>query len=38
VKTTNAGAPEQQPHAWRMRIDVRKVNDGVKVSNVSFVS
>ena len=38
VKTTNAGAPEQQPHAWRMRIDVQKVNDEVKVSNVSFVS
>jgi Mce-associated membrane protein len=38
VKTTNAGAPEQQPHAWRMRIAVQKVNDGVKVSNVSFVS
>jgi Mce-associated membrane protein len=38
VKTTNAGAPEQQPHAWRMRVDVQKVNDGVKVSNVGFVS
>jgi Mce-associated membrane protein len=38
VKTTNAGAPEQQPHAWRMRIDVQKVDDGVKVLNVSFVS
>jgi Mce-associated membrane protein len=38
VKTTNAGAPEPQPHAWRMRIDVQKVDDGVKVSNVSFVS
>jgi Mce-associated membrane protein len=38
VKTTNAGAPEQQPHAWRMRIDVQKVSDGVKVSNVGFVS
>jgi Mce-associated membrane protein len=38
VKTTNAGAPEPQPHAWRMRIDVQKVNDGVKVSNVGFVS
>jgi Mce-associated membrane protein len=38
VKTTNAGVPEQQPHAWRMRIDVQKVNDEVKVSNVSFVS
>lgn len=38
VKTTNAGTPEPQPHGWRMRIDVQKVNDGAKVSNASFVS
>jgi Mce-associated membrane protein len=37
VKTTNAAGPEQQPRAWRMRIGVQKVGDGVKVSNVSFV-
>lgn len=37
VKTTNAGAPEQQPRAWRMRISVQKVGDQAKVSNVEFV-
>jgi Mce-associated membrane protein len=37
VKTTNAGAPEQQPRAWRMRISVQKVGDEAKVSNVEFV-
>ena len=37
VKTSNAGAPEQQPRAWRMRISVQKVGDQAKVSNVQFV-
>ena len=37
VKTTNAGAPDQQPRAWRMRISVEKVGDEAKVSNVEFV-
>jgi Mce-associated membrane protein len=37
VKTSNAGAPEQQPRAWRMRISVQKVGDEAKVSNVEFV-
>ena len=37
VKTTNAGAPEQQPRAWRMRIDVQNVGDDAKVANVEFV-
>ena len=37
VKTSNAGAPEQQPRAWRMRISVQKVDDETKVSNVEFV-
>ena len=37
VKTANAGAPEQQPRAWRMRITVEKVGDQAKVSNVEFV-
>ncbi|WP_111512015.1 tetratricopeptide repeat protein [Mycobacterium kyogaense] len=37
VKTTNAGAPEQQPRAWRMRISVEKIGDEAKVSNVEFV-
>ncbi|KUI02284.1 hypothetical protein [Mycobacterium sp. IS-3022] len=38
VNTTNAGAPEQQPRAWRMRISVQKTGDDeAKVSNVEFV-
>ncbi|OBI73014.1 Mce protein [Mycobacterium sp. E740] len=38
VNTTNAGAPEQQPRAWRMRISVQKTGeDEAKVSNVEFV-
>jgi Mce-associated membrane protein len=37
VNTTNAGAPEQQPRSWRMRISVEKVGDEAKVSNVEFV-
>jgi Mce-associated membrane protein len=37
VKTTNAGAAEQQPRAWRMRISVQKVGAQAKVSNVEFV-
>lgn len=37
VNTSLAGVAEQQPRAWRMRIVVQKVDDGVKVSNVEFV-
>jgi Mce-associated membrane protein len=37
VKTSNAGAPEQAPRSWRMRISVQKVGDEAKVSNVEFV-
>jgi Mce-associated membrane protein len=37
VQTSNAGEPEEVPRAWRMRIDVQKVGDQVKVSNVGFV-
>lgn len=37
VKTSNVGAAEQQPRAWRMRISVEKVGDQTKVSNVEFV-
>ena len=37
VKTSNAGAPEQEPRAWRMRISVKKVDNDAKVSNVEFV-
>ncbi|QZT61733.1 Mce protein [Mycolicibacterium austroafricanum] len=37
VKTSNAGAPEQEPRAWRMRISVEQIGDDAKVSNVEFV-
>lgn len=38
VKTSNAGAPEQQPRLWRMRVTVQDMGDDqVKVSNVEFV-
>lgn len=37
VKTSNLGAAQQQPRAWRMRITVRKNGDGAKVDNVEFV-
>ena len=37
VKTSNAGAPEQEPRAWRMRISVQKVGDEAKIANVEFV-
>lgn len=37
VQTSNAGAPDQVPRAWRMRIAVKKMGDQVKVSNVGFV-
>src|SRR3984885_6283338 len=37
VMTSNAGAPQPDPHAWRMRIFVQKVGDQAKVSNVEFV-
>jgi Mce-associated membrane protein len=37
VQTSNAGEQEPVPRAWRMRIDVQKVGDQVKVSNVGFV-
>lgn len=37
VTTSTAGAPEQKPRAWRMRIDVQKAGDGMKVADVEFV-
>jgi Mce-associated membrane protein len=37
VKTSNIGAAEQEPRAWRMRISVQKSGDQAKVSNVAFV-
>lgn len=37
VKSSNAGAPDQPPRAWRMRLTVQRVDDGAKVSQVEFV-
>jgi Mce-associated membrane protein len=37
VNTSNAGAPQQQPRAWRMRLTVQSVGGDAKVSNVGFV-
>ena len=37
VKSSNVGAAEQAPRAWRMRMSVRKIGNGAKVSNVAFV-
>lgn len=37
VETTNAGQPEPTTKAWRMRIDVQKEGNDVKVANVEFV-
>jgi Mce-associated membrane protein len=37
VTTSNIGAAEQEPRAWRMRISVQKSGDDVRVSNVAFV-
>ncbi|WP_201274578.1 Mce protein [Mycolicibacterium sp. CH28] len=37
VNTTAAGAPDQQPRAWRMRISVSGAGADAKVSNVEFV-
>ncbi|MCK8647102.1 mammalian cell entry protein [Mycobacterium colombiense] len=37
VKTSNAGVPEDEPRAWRMRISVTKDGEGAKVSDVQFV-
>jgi Mce-associated membrane protein len=35
--TTKADASEQQPRAWRMRVEVQRVSGSVKVSDVQFV-
>jgi Mce-associated membrane protein len=37
VRTSYAGAADEEPRHWRMRISVKKVGDGAKVSNVAFV-
>lgn len=38
VTTSNIAAAEQRPRLWRMRIDVQKVGDVAKVTNVGFVA
>jgi Mce-associated membrane protein len=37
VMTSNVGAPQPDPHSWRMRISVQRVGNQAKVSNVEFV-
>jgi Mce-associated membrane protein len=37
VLTSSADEPGETPREWRMRIDVQKVDDRLKVSNVGFV-
>lgn len=37
IDTTNAGAPEQEPRHWRMRLSVEDVDGQLKISNVAFV-
>lgn len=37
VQTSYAGESDHVPREWRMRINVQKVGDQVKVSNVGFV-
>jgi Mce-associated membrane protein len=37
VTTSNAASPDQPTRHWRMRIDVQKLGETVKVSNVGFV-
>jgi Mce-associated membrane protein len=37
VTTSDAAAAQQEPRSWRMRIDVQRVGDMAKVSNVEFV-
>jgi Mce-associated membrane protein len=37
VKTTNAGAAEQTPRSWRMRLDVQRIGSNAKIADVGFV-
>lgn len=37
VQTTNSISPDQVKRSWRLRIDVQKIGDQVKVSKVEFV-
>jgi len=38
VKSSNAGAAEQEPRSWRMRITVQRTGDEAKIANVRFVA
>ncbi|OBF58148.1 hypothetical protein A5778_04635 [Mycolicibacterium monacense] len=38
VNMSNAGAAEQSPRSWRMRVGVKQTGDVAKVSDVQFVS
>jgi Mce-associated membrane protein len=37
VKTSNAGAAEQQPRSWRMQMSVQQVDGQPKITDVEFV-
>lgn len=37
VQTSNAGVTEPVQRSWRLRLDLKKVADQIKVSNVEFV-
>ena len=37
VKTSSSVVPEREPRGWRMRLDVQKVGDTAKVSDVQLV-
>ena len=37
VNTTTGGVADQQPRYWRMRLTVRKTDDGAKIAKVDFV-
>lgn len=37
VDITNAGAAEQEPRRWRMRMSVQRTDDEMKISQVAFV-
>jgi len=37
VTTTTGGAADLQPRYWRMRLTVRKADDGAKIARVDFV-
>ncbi|MDX1891298.1 mammalian cell entry protein [Mycolicibacterium sp. 050158] len=38
VQTSNAGAAQQEPRSWRMRVTVEQTGDGPRISGVEFVA